>query len=50
VCAWLLVDLWCPVAYFPHLVLGHVLPIIVLALLGAWIGDRWIAMTRRTAR
>ncbi len=45
-CAWLLVNLWCPVAYFPHLLLGHVLPIMLLALVGAWIGGRWIAMTR----
>ncbi len=44
-CAWLLVNLWCPVAHFPHLVVGHVLPIMLFALAGAWIGRRWIAMT-----
>ena len=33
-----LVDLWCPVAYLPHLLLGHVLPIAVLAALGALVG------------
>ena len=36
----LLVDLWCPVAYLPHLLLGHLLPIAVLALLGGALGSR----------
>jgi len=45
-CTWLLVDLWCPVAHPTHLLLGHVLPIAVLALAGAWIGSRWIALAR----
>jgi hypothetical protein len=36
----LLVDLWCPVSYFPHLLLGHLLPIGVLALLGGSLGSR----------
>jgi hypothetical protein len=44
-CAWLLVDLWCPVAHLGHLLLGHALPIVLFALAGAWIGRRWIAMT-----
>jgi hypothetical protein len=35
-----LVDLWCPVAYPPHLTLGHLLPIAVLAALGALGGFR----------
>jgi hypothetical protein len=43
---WLLVDLWCPVAYLPHLLLGHVLPIVFLALAGAAVASRWIAMAR----
>ena len=33
--AWVLVDLWCPVGYLGHLLLGHVLPILLLAALGA---------------
>ena len=33
-----LVDLWCPVAYLPHLLVGHVMPIVVLALLGLAVG------------
>ena len=36
----LLVDLWCPVSYLPHLLLGHLLPIGVLALLGGILGSR----------
>jgi hypothetical protein len=36
----LLVDLWCPVSYLPHLLLGHLLPIGVLALLGGVLGSR----------
>jgi hypothetical protein len=32
---WVFVDLWCPVAFVPHLLLGHVLPMLALAALGA---------------
>jgi hypothetical protein len=32
------IDLWCPVAYVPHLMLGHVLPVALLAALGAVLG------------
>jgi hypothetical protein len=42
-----LVDLWCPVAYLPHLLIGHVLPIVVLALLGGVLGSRLLAFQRR---
>ena len=35
-----LVDLWCPVAYLPHLLLGHVLPLVLLTLAGALWGAR----------
>lgn len=40
----LFTDLWCPVAYLPHLLLGHVLPIAILAGLGAWLGRRVITL------
>lgn len=43
---WVLVDLWCPVAYFEHLLLGHVLPIAVFAALGAAAGSLLAARTR----
>ena len=36
----LLIDLWCPVSYLPHLLVGHVIPIAVLALAGALLGRR----------
>ena len=42
-CAWLLVDLWCPVAFVPHLLLGHVLPIGVLAAGGALLARAFLA-------
>jgi hypothetical protein len=41
-----LVDLWCPVSYLPHLLLGHVLPVILLALLGGLVG-RYVLRLRR---
>jgi hypothetical protein len=37
-CAWVPTDLWCPVAYVPHLLLGHLLPIVILAVVGAVAG------------
>ena len=43
---WVLVDLWCPVAYVPHLLLGHVLPLILTTLAGTWLGGRVIAVRR----
>jgi hypothetical protein len=35
---WVLVDLWCPVAYLPHLLLGHVLPLALAVGAGAMLG------------
>jgi hypothetical protein len=35
-----LVDLWCPVAHVPHLLTGHVAPILLLGGLGALVGAR----------
>lgn len=43
----LLVDLWCPVSYLPHLLLGHLLPIGVLALLGGVLGSRLLRLLWR---
>lgn len=39
----LLVDLWCPVAHLPHLLVGHVLPIAFLAAAGAAAGARLLS-------
>ena len=36
----LLIDLWCPVSYLPHLLVGHVLPIAFLAAAGTALGRR----------
>lgn len=35
-----LVDLWCPVAHAPHVLAGHLAPIVLLAGLGTLIGER----------
>ena len=40
VAAGALVDLWCPVAYLPHVLLGHILPLAIAAAFGAWAGRR----------
>jgi hypothetical protein len=45
--AWVLVDFWCPVAYVPHLLLGHVLPAILSVIAGAALGSRWLAIRYR---
>jgi hypothetical protein len=42
-----LVDLWCPVSYLPHLLLGHLLPIAILAGVGALVGGRLLRLWRR---
>ena len=46
-CAWLAVDLWCPVAYVPHLLFGHVLPMFILAAVGALLGRIFLSLHRR---
>jgi len=37
-CGWVLSDLWCPVAGPIHLLRGHLLPVVLLGLLGAAVG------------
>ncbi len=44
---WGLVDLWCPVAYAGHLLLGHLLPVIVFAALGGAAGGSLLAAKTR---
>jgi hypothetical protein len=41
------VDLWCPVGHPQHVLMGHVLPIVLLAGVGALAGAKWLAITRR---
>lgn len=38
---WVFVDLWCPVSHVPHLLLGHVLPVVLAAAVGA-IAGTWL--------
>jgi len=41
--AWIAADLWCPIAYVPHVLLGHLLPLGVLAGAGALLGRALLA-------
>jgi len=43
-CAWVFTDLWCPVGNVSHLLVGHVLPITLLAALGAALGHLLIGV------
>jgi hypothetical protein len=45
--AGVMVEMWCPVATPQHVVVGHILPILLLAILGALLGARVIAMRPR---
>jgi hypothetical protein len=45
-----LVDLWCPVAHVDHLLLGHILPLVVLAAVGALAGRRFVRLGSRIGR
>jgi hypothetical protein len=45
-----LVDLWCPVADLRHLLLGHVLPIALLAVAGALVGGPVLGIRFRARR
>jgi hypothetical protein len=44
--SWVLVDLWCPVSYVPHLLLGHVAPVVLLTLLSAVLGGRVLKLRK----
>jgi hypothetical protein len=46
-CAGVVVDLWCPVAAPRHVLLGHIFPMGLLALVGAMVGARVMAMRPR---
>lgn len=45
--AGVMVEMWCPVAAPRHVVVGHVAPMIIMALLGAVLGARLMAMRPR---
>jgi len=42
-----LVDLWCPVGHVPHVLAGHVAPILLLGALGALVGTRALGVPSR---
>jgi hypothetical protein len=45
--AGVMVEMWCPVAAPRHVLVGHVAPMIIMALVGAALGARLIAMRSR---
>jgi hypothetical protein len=45
--AGVMVEMWCPVAAPQHVVIGHILPIAVMAMVGASLGARIIALRAR---
>jgi hypothetical protein len=45
--AGVMVEMWCPVASPQHVMVGHIAPIVFMALLGANLGARVIAMRGR---
>ncbi len=48
--AGIMVELWCPVAAPQHVASGHILPIVVLAGLGALLGRRTLGLRRPSGR
>lgn len=44
-----MVELWCPLAVGPHVLVGHVLPLVALAVLGSAIGGRMFRLRRLPA-
>jgi hypothetical protein len=46
--AWaaVMVELWCPLAVHEHVLVGHVLPLVVLALAGSAVGVRVFRLRR----
>jgi hypothetical protein len=41
---WVFLELWCPVAYPHHLLIGHVAPALLLAMIGAVLGRSMMTM------
>ena len=44
---WVFVDLWCPVACTPHLLVGHVLPLVLAITAGAMLGCGILGLSLR---
>ncbi len=47
---WMLVDLWCPVGYVQHLLIGHVLPLALIIAAGVLVGRRRLSVRDRGTR
>ncbi len=39
-----IVDLWCPIAEPAHVLFGHSFPILLLAIAGALLGQRYVGV------
>jgi hypothetical protein len=39
-------DLWCPIAYASHVLIGHILPLVILTGFGAYLGRRYVGVRR----
>jgi hypothetical protein len=48
--AGLMVELWCPVSTVRHIAIGHILPILLLALMGAIMGTQLLGLGARPRR
>ena len=48
--AGVMVEMWCPVSAPRHVAIGHIAPIVVLALVGAGLGRTMLAMKRVSQR
>lgn len=44
--AWVFLELWCPVAFPRHLLIGHVAPMLLLAILGSILGRATMGLHR----
>jgi hypothetical protein len=50
--AWagVIIDLWCPLTAPAHALLGHVLPLTLVIIVGAVLGDRMLGVSRRKGK
>jgi hypothetical protein len=46
---WVLVDLWCPVSHVPHLLIGHLLPLLLTIAASVLLGNHIVMLRPRPA-
>lgn len=46
----IMVELWCPVSTTRHIALGHILPIVLLAVMGALLGSQMLGLRKPPRR